>query len=180
MYGTPTVPLINRGKQTFAILFIIFFLFPVVFAGIFFAGFKAVEELGLFNEFPFESEYTPLMEASMNGEIETVSELLSTGTDPNEMNEFGESPLLVAIDNNQVDIVQVLLENGSDPNLQDDYGWTPLMTAVMMENIVIGEMLLEAGADPLLADFDDMSALDYAEDLGNEEFIELINSYIQE
>jgi Zn-dependent protease with chaperone function len=180
MFGTLTVPLINRGKQTFAILFIIFFLFPVVVAGIFFAGFKVVEELGLFNEFPFESEYTPLMEASMNGEIETVSELLSTGADPNEMNEFGESSLLVAIVHDQVDVVPVLLENGADPNLQDDYGWTPLMSAVTMENIDIGKMLLEAGADPMLADFDDMSALDYAEDLGNKEFIELLNAYIQE
>jgi hypothetical protein len=180
MYGQPTVPLINRGKQAFAIIFILFFLFPLILAGTFYAGYKVIEELGLFSEFQFEGEYTPLMEATINGDIDGVNELLSSGADPNELNEIGESPLLLAVVYEQMDVIPILLENGADPNLQDDYGWTPFMSAVMMENIAISEMLLEAGANPLLTDIDDMSALNHAEESGNIELMELMNSYIQQ
>jgi Zn-dependent protease with chaperone function len=177
MFGSASVPLIKRGKQTFAIMFTVFFLFPIIVAGVIFAGFMAIDEFNFFDEIPFETEYTPLMEASLDGDIERVNELLNAGENPNEMNEFGESPLLIAVENEEIEIIQALLKNGADPNLQDDYGWTPLMSAVMTENIEIGEILLEAGADPLLVDEDNMSAIDHAKEIGNNDYVRLINSY---
>jgi Zn-dependent protease with chaperone function len=178
MYGNPSVPLIKRGKQTFAIIFIVFILFPMIVAGATFAGFMAMDQFGFLDDFPFESEYTPLMEASLDGDIERVHELLNAGENPNEMNEFGESPLLIAVVNIDMEITQVLLESGADPNLQDDFGWTPLMSAVMTENLEIGEMLLEAGADPLLVDDYEMSAIDHAEEIRNNDYVRLMKSYI--
>jgi Zn-dependent protease with chaperone function len=177
MFDSPTVTLINRGKQTFAILFILLFLFPVILAGLFFVGFKAIERLDLFNEMPFELEYTPLMEATVNGNSEMVLELLNEGADPNEMNEIGESPLLVAVVNEQLEIIPILIENGADPNLQDETGWTPLMSAVMTENLEIGRMLLDAGADPTLKDENGMSAMDHANEIASTEYEELLISY---
>lgn len=178
MFGESTVPLINRGKQTFAIMFIVFFLFPVLVAGVTFAGIKAIEKFNLMDWMPFEPDYTPLMEATQEGDWERVNELLSAGENPNEMNEFGESPLLIAIVNEDVELIKVLLNSGADPNLQDDYGWTPFMSAVMTENIEIGKILLEAGADPLLEDEDKMSAIDHAKETGNNEYIRLMDTYI--
>lgn len=179
MYGKPSVPLIKRGKQTFAIMFIVFFLFPILVAGVTFAGILAIDELNLMDWMPFDQEYTPLMETAQNGDIERLNELLTAGENPNEINEFGESPLLIAIVNEDIDIIQVLLKNGADPNIQDDYGWTPFMSAVMTENIEIGEILLEAGADPLLVDENGMSAIDHSKEIGNNDYIRLMNSYIK-
>ena len=178
MYGSPSVPLISRGKQTFAILFLVFFLLPIGFVGVTVAGVMALEEFDFFEEF-LGSDYTELMQASQDGEIDQVKELLKAGEDPNEMNEYGESPLLLAVVNEQKEIIPVLLENGADPNLQDDYGWTPLMSAALAENLEIGELLLKAGGDPLLVDDEDMSAIDHAKDIGNNEFVRMMKTYIE-
>jgi Zn-dependent protease with chaperone function len=178
MYGNPSVPLIKRGKQTFAVMFIVFILFPMIVAGAAFAGFMAMDHFNFLDDFPFESEYTPLMDASLDGDVEKVHELLNAGENPNEMNEFGESPLLIAVTNIDLEITQVLLESGADPNLQDDFGWTPLMSVVMTENLEIGEMLLEAGADPLLVDDYEMSAIDHAKEIRNNDYVRLMTSYI--
>jgi hypothetical protein len=95
MYGSASVPLIKRGNQTFAIIFIVFFLFPIIVAGTTFVGFMALDEFNFLDEFLFEAEYTPLMEASLDGDIERVNELLNAEENPNKMNEFGESPLFM-------------------------------------------------------------------------------------
>lgn len=179
LYGNPSVALINRGKQIFAIFFLTFFIFPVIVAGLAFAGIRAVDELSFLDEFPLEMEYTPLMEASMNGDKEKVKELLEDGEDPNVMNEVGDSALLVAIVNEQIDIIPLLLEYGADPNLQDESGWTPLMSAVMTENLEIGKLLLDAGADPMLVDENDMSAIDHSKEITSKEYEELLNTYKQ-
>lgn len=179
MYGAPNVPLLKRSKQIVAIMFILFLLLPAITVGLFIAGFKAIEGLDFFNEFLTEG-FTPLMEATLNGDIDRVEELLEEGAEPNELNEFGESALLVGVVNEQTDIIPILLEYGADPNLQDDYGWTPLMSAVFTEDTEIGKMLLESGADPMLVDEDDMSAIDYAEEIGNKEYVELLHAYVQE
>ncbi|MFT4414232.1 M48 family metallopeptidase [Fredinandcohnia humi] len=178
MFGIPTVPLISRGKQTFAILFIVFFLFPIAVAGLTFVGIMAIEKINFFDEFPIPTEYTPLMEAAQEGDVDKVNELVNEGANPNEMNEFEENALFIAIVNEHKEVVQILLDHGADPNLQDSYGWTPLMSAVMTENIEIGKMLLEAGADPLLTDVDDMSSLDHAEELQSSEYVNLLNDYV--
>jgi Zn-dependent protease with chaperone function len=179
MFGESTVSLIKRGKQTFAIMFIIFFIFPALIAGATFVGILAIEKFNLLDwMMPIDSEYTPLMEATQNGDLESVNELLSAGENPNEMNEYGESPLLIAVANEDIELIKVLLNSGADPNLQDDYGWTPFMSAVMTENIEIGKILLDAGADPLLVDEDEMSALDHAKETGNNEYIQLMITYI--
>lgn len=54
---------------------------------------------------PIDSEYTPLMEATQNGDLEIVNELLSAGENPNEMNEYGESPLLIAVVNEDIELI---------------------------------------------------------------------------
>ncbi|RSK27665.1 hypothetical protein EJF36_12695 [Bacillus sp. HMF5848] len=179
MYGSPRVALIKRGKQSIAIMLIVFLLFPIVVAGGTFLSILALDKINLFDEFPYESEYTPLMEASLNGDVEAVNELLNEGENPNEMNEYGESPLLIAVVNEHIEVINTLLKNGADPNFQDTEGWTPLMSAVMTENLQVGEILLEAGANPLLVDQYEMTAIDYAKDIGSSEYLQLMNAYIE-
>ncbi|WP_078429809.1 M48 family metallopeptidase [Alkalihalobacterium alkalinitrilicum] len=178
MYGKPSVSLINRKKQTFAILFLVFFLLPIIVGGVAFAGFMAMEHFNTFDDFLFE--YTPLMEATGDGDTERVIELIHAGEDPNEMNEFGESPLFIAVMHEDIEIIKILLENGADPNIQDPEGWAPLMSAVYTENIEVSTILLEAGADPLIMDDYGMTAIDYAKEIGNNDFIRLTNSFISD
>jgi Zn-dependent protease with chaperone function len=175
MFETPTVKLINRTKQVVAIIFIFLFLLPTMTVGLFIAGFKAIEEFDLFSEFFYE--YTPLMEASIEGHTSQVEALLISGADPNELNEYGESSLLLAVIYEEPEVIQLLIQYGADPNLQDHYGWTPLMSAVMNGNLEIGKLLLDAGADPLLTDEDGMSSIDYAQEIGNHDFVELLVHY---
>jgi Zn-dependent protease with chaperone function len=179
LYETPSVPLVSKTKQTFAILFLVFFFFPTVIAGVSVAGIMAIEEFDFLNNVLFENEYTPLMEASQEGDVKRVRELLEAGENPIEMNEYGESSLFIAIANEDEEIIKTLLDNGADVNLQDEYGWTPLMSAVMTENTEIGKILLEQGADPTLEDEDKLSALDHAKDITSDEYIQLIKSYIE-
>ncbi|MBM7660164.1 Zn-dependent protease with chaperone function [Bacillus mesophilus] len=180
MYGSPSVPLITRGRQTLAIMFIVFFLFPIIVAGVTFAGIMALEQIPFLDEeYPPEVEYSPLMEATMDEDLERVSELVSAGEEINEVNEYGESPLLLAVVNEDLEMISVLIENGANPNIQDESGWTPLMSAVMTANLEVGEFLLEAGADPLLADIDEMTAIDHAAEIGDTEYVELISSYTE-
>lgn len=178
MYGSPSVPLIKRGKQTLAIMFLIFFLLPMIIAGIGFTVFWALDKMDFFEGIPFAANNTPLIEAASEGNLEKVNELLNAGENPNEYNEFGASPLLLAVDNEDMEMIELLLQNGADPNLQDDFGWTPFMSAILTDNVDIGKIMLEAGADPLLKDEEDMSAYDHAKDIGNEDFIRLLDSYI--
>jgi Zn-dependent protease with chaperone function len=179
MFGKSSVPLIKRKKQTVAVLLVTFILVPFLFAGIIYAGILAFDKLNISDWLLAEPEYTALMEAAQDGDVEKTKSLLSAGDNPNELNEYGESPLIIAIMNEDKEMIQLLLENGADPNLQDEYGWTPFMSAVMTENMEIGKILLEAGADPLLVDESDMSALDYAKDLETNDYVQLIKGYIK-
>ena len=175
----PTLTLVNRTKQVLLLALILGVVIPGIFTAMVIVGVQAVEKIGLLEEMleiP-DLDYTPLMDASMNGETATVKEILEEGNDPNEQNEYGENALDMAVMNEYQEIVELLLAYGADPNMQDDYGWTPLMSAVMSENLELGQMLLDAGADLTLVDEYEMTALDHAREGGMDEYIELLEGY---
>ncbi|WP_121661722.1 M48 family metallopeptidase [Metabacillus litoralis] len=172
----PSITLLSRTKMAIIIMIIVFLLIPIAIAG------GAVGATLLAAKFNFlsdvyPSEYSPLMQAIIDDDMEEVQSLLEDGADPNEVNEYGENPLIVAISYERHDYIPFLVEAGADPNLQDDYGWTPLIQAVMMEDVESGRLLLEAGADPALEDVDGLTAIDHATDLGYTKFVELLTQY---
>ena len=129
-----------------------------------------------FSEAAWEDDWSPLMDASFEGNIDEVERLLNEGADPNEINGFGETALMVSA-HNDADIIQLLLDYGADPNHQDDYGWTPLMSTVSVENIEATALLIEAGADPSFMNEEGFSAMEIASDSGNNELMELLGIY---
>ncbi|PLR79861.1 hypothetical protein CVD25_09565 [Bacillus canaveralius] len=175
LHGEPSIPLVKKTKQLVAIMLTIFVLLPALSAGLFFAGFKILENVPSL-DWMLSAEDPPLQQAIFNEDLAEAEQLLIDGADPNEMNEYGETALTLAISYDETDFIPTLLEHGADPNLQDEYGWTPLMSAVSMENLEAVKILLEAGADPTLVDSEGMSALDYAKDYGYGEFVELLKS----
>lgn len=178
-----TVKLVSKHKQIILIIVLVFLLIPGLFIGITVGTAFAVSKMdflsGFADPYEYETGYEdePLMQAIVDNDQETVEQLLNDGSDPNTMNEFGESALMIALMNERPKFVPILLENGADPNHQDDYGWTPLMSAVVAGDLESGKLLLESGADPMLKDSDGMSAIDYANDYDDQEFIQLLESY---
>ncbi|MCM3439571.1 M48 family metallopeptidase [Metabacillus halosaccharovorans] len=181
----PTVTLVSKTKQVVFIIVLVFFLLPGLFIGLTVGTAFVISKLdflsGIADPYSYEDEYNyedePLMQSIVDDDQETVEQLLEDGADPNTINEFGESALMIAIMNEKLNFVPMLLEYGADPNHQDDYGWTPLMSAVVADDIESGKLLLESGADPTLQDTDGLSAIDYANDYDNQDFIQLLESY---
>jgi ankyrin repeat protein len=71
-----------------------------------------------------------LLEAAWEGDVERVSELVTTGANVECFDKCGDTPLHLAIENLHVDVVRVLLDSGADVNRRTASGyWTPLAHA---------------------------------------------------
>lgn len=100
--------------------------------------------------FALQDEFTAeqLWEASRQGELERVTQIIDSGVDVNSKTEYGSTALFYACDRGHKDLVKYLLEKGADPNAKDSfYNATPMTWAQMnSQNEIIG-MLLKSGAD---------------------------------
>ena len=56
------------------------------------------------------------MLAAYHGHAELVSLLLSSGADPNTLNDRGQSPLAGAVFKNEAEVIEALLVGGADPD----------------------------------------------------------------
>ena len=111
-----------------------------------------------------------LIEASKNGDIETVRELLEDDIDPNIIDINGRTALMLASHYGHIDIARILLEYGALPNIISNIGWRALIYAIMNRHPEIVEILLEHGANPNIRDTWDNTALDLARRYGHEHF----------
>eukprot|EP00035_Acanthoeca_spectabilis_P024385 m.453570 g.453570 ORF g.453570 m.453570 type:complete len:403 (-) comp20522_c0_seq1:195-1403(-) len=94
-----------------------------------------------------------LPRAAMDGDIETVKQLLAEGADPNE-NPGGYTPVIRAAQGGQPEALRLLLEASGDPNAAIDTHTTKLAKetnalhqAALSGNAECVQLLLEAGAD---------------------------------
>lgn len=71
---------------------------------------------------------SPLCNAVVQGDFETVKKMVEFGSDINESSN-GMTPLMIAARYNRVKIVEFLLENGAKTNLKDAKGKTALKHA---------------------------------------------------
>ena len=97
--------------------------------------------------------WSPLMWAVENQDIDAVRFLLRNGADPNETSETGLSPLMIAVIKNNKELVQMLLEKQAFVNAMTKEGWTPYRLAVLLflgdkkSRREIADILRKAGAD---------------------------------
>ena len=118
-------------------------------------------------------ESSPLILASMKGNIEVLRLLLDNGADPNIQNRNGSTALIYALrrdwsrvndlnDPGRINIIRLLLNRGADINIRDHIGRTVLMEASSFGKLEIVRLLLERGADPTITSKSGRTALTIA------------------
>ena len=85
-----------------------------------------------------------LIEAVVQGDIDTLRSLLVAGAEVDERNEYGHTALMEAASKARADIVRLLLEAGADPRKE---GSLALDFAVRLGNLECVKLLLATGAD---------------------------------
>ncbi len=88
-----------------------------------------------------------LSEAACEGNLETVSQMLSDGASPNFSGRQGITPLIWTLRCENHTGVEALLKAGADPNAAADRFLIPLAVAAVVEDHRFTQLLLDAGAD---------------------------------
>ena len=91
--------------------------------------------------------HTVLMRAALDGNSETVKELIDQGADINKRDDNGRTALMFAVVNLHYETMKVLLEHGADVNAKSQQGGTALMAAALAGDVRIVQALLDKGAD---------------------------------
>lgn len=107
---------------------------------------------------------TPLMTATVMGNMAVVRALLDLGTPVDHADVAGITPLIRAAFGNQVEIARLLIDRGADVNHVDKAGMTPLQWAASIDfgDSEFIDVLLKAGADTAARNADGSTALDLA------------------
>jgi len=105
---------------------------------------------------------TPLMQASLAGEVAIVEELLGFEACRHLTNDDGNTALWFACKGDHTEVMRRLLQAGLDPDHQNPEGVTCLIYAASAGKLAVVRTLLEAGADQSLATLDGFTALDCA------------------
>ncbi|MBU3624133.1 ankyrin repeat domain-containing protein [Polynucleobacter sp. AP-Latsch-80-C2] len=104
---------------------------------------------------------TPLMMASINGEMPIVKALIVKNKA--QIDHIGWTPLHYASAKGHLDIASFLILNGANVNSLSLGGTTPLMMAVQSGNELLVKLLLDKGADLKLLNAEGISAIDIAD-----------------
>ena len=99
-----------------------------------------------------ETRYAELqlmaLEASRQGDVETLQPLLAAGIPINLQDEKGNSLLMLASYHGHHEAVVLLLNHGADPDRRNDRGQTPLGGVAFKGYLEIARLLVDHGADP--------------------------------
>jgi ankyrin repeat protein len=90
--------------------------------------------------------YTPLMEASVRGDVEMVRLLIDSGANVNQWSKSVPGPLMLACASGEYEVAQILLSAGADVNVVVNQT-TPLIRAIGSENRELVELLIASKAD---------------------------------
>lgn len=125
-------------------------------------------------------DFTPLMHAVNNSNLELVSLLLQNNNTLDLKDYEADTALHVCayqepeMDAIQADIAQLLIHSGAKLNIQNGDGDTPLNLAVQHKLTLVSQALINAGANTNLADYSDITPLMYAVDTDNAKLVKLL------
>ena len=99
------------------------------------------------NHSEWTRESSPLITASIFGEVEIAKLLIENGADVNYQNEEGSTALVAASLTGQNGITNLLIQNGAKVNIQNNEGSTALIVASLLCYEDVVKSLLDNGAD---------------------------------
>lgn len=108
---------------------------------------KFLVSLMIFFILPSVMQAGEIHEASRDGQIENVKQLLILGVDVNAKDKDGRTPLFYAAFKSNIALHKLLIAKGADVNAKDVDGHTPLHEAAFKDNIEAAKLLIAKGAD---------------------------------
>ncbi|MBI5889137.1 MAG: ankyrin repeat domain-containing protein [Nitrosomonadales bacterium] len=121
-----------------------------------------------------DRNWTPLMVAAFNGNLEFTQLLLKCGARLSTRDKNGYTPLHWAAYNGHVDVLKFLIEKGAEPDIPSQYGWTALMQAATRGHLLACAYLIFRGADVNQATSDGWTSLHKAANNGHIEVVKLL------
>merc|ERR1712242_665982 len=97
----------------------------------------------------------PLLDASLEGEIELVKKVIDKVLNPSAANDEGITALHNSVCAGHFDVVRFLVHWGVDINAADSDGWTPLHCAASCNSVQMVKFLVENGAQIFAETFSD-------------------------
>lgn len=141
---------------------------------------KAIAALLQWNKIDVEPrnkvDESPLMLASLGGNLQTVKLLIARGAD---VNKPGWTPLHYAATRGHLDVMRVLLDENAYIDAASPNGTTPLMMAAFYGTPSAVKLLLEAGADPMLKNQLGLTAIDFAQRANRTDSAEIIGAFVR-
>jgi ankyrin repeat protein len=119
---------------------------------------------------------SPLMLASLKGDLELCKRLIFREAD---VNKTGWTALHYAATGGFPEIVQLLIDNFAYIDAESPNGSTPLMMAAMYGNAATVKVLLDGGADPYIKNALGMNAIDFGLKVSHLDSVELIAAAIR-
>ena len=121
--------------------------------------------------------YTALHYGARNGHYKVCELLLKNGSHINTVTRSGRaSPLHRAATQGHAEIIDLLLKSGADPNISDADGFTALHRAVISNSVSVCKLLVSK-TDSNSEDNSGRTPLKLAEQMGNEEVLEILKSH---
>ena len=177
--------LVEKPKKNPFILISVIALSSVILIGGGIFAFKALSKyasnpdniiMAFFNNLLYDIDsMNELMVAVMHNDLVAVEELIDD-TALDETNKDGYTAVHIAVIEENAEILEVLLAAGSPTDTVDVLGSTPLMEAVTYNDVDSAILLLQYGASPT---FNDSGALKIAQNDGNTDLVELLESYME-
>ena len=127
-------------------------------------------EFGLNAKLPHEK----LVAASFQGDLLSVTELLSSRVNPNAKVKGGMTALYMAASEGHSEIVRVLIQSGANVNVVARPGGTALIAACFFGHVEVVKILLEARADVSLTDEHKFTALERASGRGHRKIVSML------
>jgi len=128
----------------------------------------------LFNSSAIGQSMPPLVEAARTADWETVTTLITSGSDVAQAFGDGTTALHWASYHDNVSIAEQLLASDSPVNASTDLGVTPLWLAAENGSVAMTQLLLNADADPSQVLMSGESSLMTASRTGNAEVVRLL------
>ncbi|MEO0537081.1 MAG: ankyrin repeat domain-containing protein [Cyanobacteria bacterium P01_A01_bin.123] len=96
---------------------------------------------------PEDLGYEKMYQATINGDIKALRQILKKYQCANNKDGLGRTPLFYAVQKSQDEAALLLIEMGSEINFQDTQGKTPLHVAALYGQEKMVQLLIERGAN---------------------------------